>query len=86
MNDIIIGINISNIKFNDIEQIMELIGNNTNLCKLHLCNISLEPKDFKVVLSKISEMNCITYLDLSNKTFEGSNKLGDSYKYLSKFI
>lgn len=57
-----------------------------SICKLHLCNISLQPKDFAVVIEKINEMERVIHLDLSNRTFEGANKIGEAYHSLSKLV
>jgi hypothetical protein len=44
-NQQIIGLDLSNTKLSSIDPILDLIAKSQNICKLHLCNMSLQPKD-----------------------------------------
>lgn len=85
-NDNIIGLDLSNTKLSTIDPILDLITNSQSICKLHLCNMSLQPKDLSMIFERISAMERIIHLDMSNRTFEGANKLGENYSSLSKFV
>lgn len=85
-NEEIVGLDLSNSKFTSVSPITELITYSESICKLHLCNISLQPKDFGLIFDKVTEMERVIHLDLSNRTFEGANKIGEAYQGLTKFV
>ena len=82
----IVGLDLSFTKLSSIDPVLTLISGSDSLCKLHLCNMSLQPKDFAMVFDQIMLKQQMVYLDLSNRGFEGSNRVGENYSSLIKFI
>lgn len=84
--DSIIGLDLSTTKLPTIDPVLDLISNSQSICKLHLCNMSLQPKDFNMIFERIVATERIIHLDLSNRAFEGANKIGENYSSLSRFV
>jgi hypothetical protein len=53
-NQHIVGLDLSNTKLSSIDPVLDLISKSQSICKLHLCNMSLQPKDMSRVFSQIT--------------------------------
>ena len=68
-NNHIVGLDLSNTRLSSIDSVVELIAKSNSICKLHLCNMTLQPKDFAQLFQVITESEKIIHLDLSNRVF-----------------